>query len=337
MALEHSSSSFVDTLIALRKHYQSLLSSLEDKATQTQEQLSHINALLADQFVPQQEHPHVALQAQIQVTEPFLVLNDLTEPASDTTEIVPAEAPSATLLGKHTQKASASQTRAKRKAISGQDDDDLEDMPLIPEHVSAQVPTSRKGNRPQTKHPLLPAYAGLSKIEAITKVIQENAGKIVHVDQLINTLHGELSGVELKAERDRMRNTLNRGMSNGQWQKVKGRVMSYTLDSKLLKASSAKQTELKSAAKPAPSLSSDKQEFRLQSVGKSLPDAVEKLMQAHRGEAMTTDSVAKILFADVDDARLSKIKKQLNTTFSRGVMQGRWQRVKGQKGAYVLG
>jgi hypothetical protein len=47
--------------------------------------------------------------------------------------------------------------------------------------------------------------------------------------------------------------------------------------------------------------------------------------------------VAKILFADVDDGRLNKIKKQLNTTFYRGVMQGRWQKVKGQKGAYELG
>jgi hypothetical protein len=328
MTVEHPQLSFTDKLLTLREHYQAVLADYERKAAHAREQLSHINALLVEHLVTALTHGTASLTAEIQKSETKLALVARAEPA---------EAPTVTPLGKQTQKASAPQTRAKRKAISDQDDD-LEDMPLDPEPASAQAPTSRKGNRPQTKHPLLPTYAGLSKIEAIAKVIQENTGKIVHVDLIINTLHGELSGVELKAERDRMQNTLNRGMNNGQWQKVQGIAMSYTLDSKLLKATSSQKAEPKlAAAKPAQTSSSENQKSQPQYVGKSLPDAVENVMQAHRGKPMTTDSVAKILFADVDDAKLSKIKKQLNTTFFRGVMQGRWEKVKGQKEAYVLG
>jgi HTH-type transcriptional regulator/antitoxin HigA len=75
-----------------------------------------------------------------------------------------------------------------------------------------------------------------------------------------------------------------------------------------------------------------------QFLSNSLAESVENVMQTHRGEAMTTASIVSVLFGDeVDSSALARVKKQLNTVFSRGVVQGRWQKVKGQKGAYVLG
>jgi hypothetical protein len=71
-------------------------------------------------------------------------------------------------------------------------------------------------------------------------------------------------------------------------------------------------------------------------MGKNLTDAVGKVMQANQGQVMTASLMAKALFEQVDRNILSAVKKNLNTVFARGVMRGRWQRVTGQKGAYVL-
>jgi hypothetical protein len=358
--VEHTQPNFIDNLIALRDHYQSLLADYASKSTHAREQLSHINALLVDQLVASPTQATAPLSAVIQEPSATLALTGATETPHESPATALSEFPagvSAASNGKKPRKQTTRRLTTRKKASSDQGNKEPEITSLALEPKPIQPTAQRKGNRPETKLPLLPAYAGLSKIEAIAKVIQDNAGKVVHIDQLINSLVGELSGADLIAERGRMRNTLNRGAKNGQWVKLKDRELSYTLDSKLLKSTPAAKPEAqpenqltaknrsrskvlaKSVQKsllPSQETPANDLDFRPQYVGKSLSESVENVMQAHRGQAMTSDSVAKVLFGDIDGATLAKIKKQLNGVFSRGVSQQRWKQVKGQRGVYIM-
>jgi hypothetical protein len=123
-----------------------------------------------------------------------------------------------------------------------------------PEAVS--VPASR------ISFPLLPAYQGKSKLDAISTVLEENQGKVVHQDDIIKELYGELSPEALKVERLRMKAALHQGVNKKLWQKasapstyiVKSAKAKITAPTVTAKAkSSAKGSKPKSPSKqPAP-------------------------------------------------------------------------------------
>jgi hypothetical protein len=69
---------------------------------------------------------------------------------------------------------------------------------------------------------LPPQYAGLSKIDTVAKVLEENAGTVMHMDEIIRHLYGTLSDNELKAEKVRMKDVMTRGVQRKLWQKAKG-------------------------------------------------------------------------------------------------------------------
>jgi hypothetical protein len=211
---------------------------------------------------------------------------------------------------------------------------------------------------------LQPAFEGLSKIDAVAKVMQDRVGTVLKTDEIIYALYGELTEVELKAERIRMRDVLKRGVQGKRWAKLRDPDQSYTLalgkgrlsnPKKLLKSSSTapqgavKRTEtekpkpkessgsvLSTAAQSKRDRRNQNSDFRPQYLSDSLIDLVENVLQAHRGQPMTTSTIAAVLFEETDSTLLVKIKKQLNGALFRGLKQKRWQRVRGQNGAYVL-
>ena len=62
-------------------------------------------------------------------------------------------------------------------------------------------------------------YDQMKKIDAITKIMHENSGKVMHNDDLILQLYGELSGDVLKAERGRIKAAMYQGAQNDRWEK----------------------------------------------------------------------------------------------------------------------
>jgi hypothetical protein len=63
-------------------------------------------------------------------------------------------------------------------------------------------------------------FDGLSKIDAVLKVMNENAGKVINVDDIIERLYGQLSLADYKAEKGRMKDVMNRGVKGGLWRKA---------------------------------------------------------------------------------------------------------------------
>jgi hypothetical protein len=338
MSTNHSQPSFTDNLIAMREHYQSLLVNYEAQTTHARDQLAHINALLVEQFVPAPEHASVPYHAELHASELPRALTGALDSifASAPTEPEPVSVPSDTISSKPSS-----------EKIS--DNGTAESLKTKPK--SARSFVTRKGTKPESKLPILAPYTGMSKVEAAAKIMQEQSGKVVHLDQIIHALHGELSETDLKVERDRMRNTLNRAIHQGLLAKVKNQEMSYTLDLKLLNSSGAGKTAAKSRGKakgnartqstntaPQPSNVNESEQpgYQPQYQGNTLTESVENVMQAYPGKVMTTESVAKVLYGDIDSNTLIKVRKKLNGVFSRGISQQRWQRVRGQKGAYIL-
>ncbi|NJM76348.1 MAG: hypothetical protein HC852_11870 [Acaryochloridaceae cyanobacterium RU_4_10] len=79
--------------------------------------------------------------------------------------------------------------------------------------------TKAPGQSPRIILPMHSDFTGLSKIEAVEKVMAENAGNPVHIDTIIDRLFGKLSGPEAKAEKGRMKDVMNRGRDRKLWNK----------------------------------------------------------------------------------------------------------------------
>lgn len=75
-------------------------------------------------------------------------------------------------------------------------------------------------------------YTEMFKTDAIAQIMQEKAGTSVHVDDLVLQLYGELSGDDLKTERDRVYKTMQSGVYKNRWRKDPKESMSYFTEEK---------------------------------------------------------------------------------------------------------
>ncbi len=94
------------------------------------------------------------------------------------------------------------------------------------------------GQSPRIILPMHSDFTGLSKIEAVEKVMAENAGKPVHIDTIIDRLFGTLSPAEAKAEKGRMKDVMNRGRDRKLWNKAPA-PLSFVMGSSAATASKA--------------------------------------------------------------------------------------------------
>jgi hypothetical protein len=84
-----------------------------------------------------------------------------------------------------------------------------------PKRITPKV--SKVSSRPISP-PLLAPYQGLTKLDAIRKVLEEQ-GQSMHIDTLNQALYGTLNPQQLKTARPRLRTFLHRGVQRGLWQK----------------------------------------------------------------------------------------------------------------------
>jgi hypothetical protein len=67
---------------------------------------------------------------------------------------------------------------------------------------------------------VLPAFEGMTKLDAIAAVLGQNPGEVLHKDTIIQILYGNLSIEDLKTERVRMDTCLRNGVKTNRWQKA---------------------------------------------------------------------------------------------------------------------
>jgi hypothetical protein len=126
----------------------------------------------------------------------------------------PAPAADASGRGRTTGKSSAVAAKASSAKVPAAKSKPA--APKQPEIISLQSKT-------QGTKIILPMHSdfdGLSKLHAVLKVMNENTGKVINVDDIIERLFGQLSLADYKAEKGRMKDVMNRGVKGGLWRKA---------------------------------------------------------------------------------------------------------------------
>lgn len=336
--LDATSASFVAHLVTLRDHYQGLLAEQERNILYLQQTVNNLNGLLENPLFPS---PGEGVEA----------LNGLGLTAS--LGMPQASAP------KKGRKSSAKTSRKTGSKISGK---------VKATSRSQGKSQGARGKGPETILPLLPEFAGLSKINAVAKILSAHAGQVLHIDQIIQLLLGDLTEADVKAERGRIKDTLYRGAQEDRWVKFQGKPQSYTLDESLLdKTVMAASASVESVAKPTPGKKrastktgtktkrstrksqkttaskgkskGNQSQWRPAYVGQSLTAAVAQILKGNRGKVMTAETIAEELFQpeqQFSQQDWAAIKKQIGTVLSKGLSLKQWQRMAKQRGAYVL-
>jgi hypothetical protein len=137
-------------------------------------------------------------------------------PAKPKTEPKPVPAEKASGRGRTTGKSSAVAAKASSSAAKVPAAKSKTAAPKQPEIISLQSKT-------QGTKIILPMHSdfdGLSKLHAVLKVMNENTGKVINVDDIIERLFGQLSLADYKAEKGRMKDVMNRGVKGGLWRKA---------------------------------------------------------------------------------------------------------------------
>jgi hypothetical protein len=132
------------TLIELRRHYENIVSQSEYQVAQAKEQLAHIDAQLVNGILQAQELPvlETTISPTLKPASPIPVLSAQAEASETRTELEP--------------------------------DEDVEDFlarakPSSSRKAAPAAAPVAQGNR--IPRPLLPAYQGLKRLEAIAQVL----------------------------------------------------------------------------------------------------------------------------------------------------------------------
>jgi len=325
---------FATNLLQMRSYYQATIDKQKRQLASAKEQLHHINALLAEQMAMQHRGEQaISMQATAIANNPVLTegIDDKKLPLVDPIEAEPTDAQQQGEVAAETASQQPSLELELNSPITPQGDrveqvsQPLEQLPLV---------ESNGSKASQIKTPLLPQYQHLTRSEAVEKLLQENIGTILHTDYIVRSLYGNLEKEAFKVEKQRLYETLGKGIAKGLWDKIPDQPGCYTIDLKLVdKEEKSSPTSHQQAAK----LESDGRIEVLPAYQHlNFTQAVEMVLRENPGQVMNSEKVARILYGDLDAKKLSKAKDKVGKVLWAGARQKRWQPVRGKLGAYTL-
>ncbi|MCG9890791.1 MAG: hypothetical protein MH252_06930 [Thermosynechococcaceae cyanobacterium MS004] len=193
--------------------------------------------------------------------------------------------------------------------------------------VTEATPTvSDQGKR--EPRPLLPAYQGLTRLEAIVQILQTTPGQEVTIDEISRALFGELSPAEHQAERKSLSTQLYKGVSLKRWQK--GTTPSSFIIGEPTSTASTPSITPESAAPAAPAAPATKERTSLPLLptfeGITKREAIAQVLQQHSGEILHQDTIIQTLYGDLSSEELKTERKRISTILLNGVRDKRWQK-----------
>jgi hypothetical protein len=298
-----------DALIALKTQYERSLSQATTNASHLREQLSHVNALLLDRLLPSNrvvpQQTQSGSDVPVEAIAPSSAQTLATSPA--------AEAP--------TSESFAHRLRPKLKA-----------SPLKPKAADETAPGKRN------IRPLLPAYRGLTRLEAIAQILQTTPGQDVTTEQVSERLFGKLSAAEHKAERKSLNTQLYKGQSLKLWQKGtapgKYKIGAPTASKSIPTTPKSLSTKAKA---PATAVAKRKSLTLLPAYAElSKGDAIAQVLGQYPGEVLHHDTIIQTLYGDLSLEELKAERTRIKTALLTGVKDGKWQKAS-VPSSYFLG
>lgn len=337
MTVINPEQTLANQLIALKSQYEQALTEADAKATHFREQLSHVNALLLNQLVPS-----VAISSQQAHFESSVTALALPPQLDDASAGIPLNLTLKEDLPPQTPTPTAKPRKGKTTQAT-----------------SEPSQSSRKGSS-QT---LLPAYQGMKRLEAIAQVLDAQRGKEVTIDSLTQALFGDLSTIEHKKERLRLKTLLYQGVKLGLWQKAatpssyliggstgKGRskknsqpqppksipTESVAVETKQSDAKKAPRTaskpRKKASAPTAPTKSGTTPAKKKRNSLPLLPvyqgitklEAIRSVLKSYAGEDLHHDTIIQSLYGDLSPADLKAERVRIKTALLTGVKNNLW-------------
>ena len=77
---------------------------------------------------------------------------------------------------------------------------------------------------------MLPSYQGMNRIEALSLLLAEHSGTVLHLDFIVYSLYGELEPSLCKVVKTRVRSSLQEGVEQKLWARVTDEPGCYTFD-----------------------------------------------------------------------------------------------------------
>jgi hypothetical protein len=282
---------FTDSLIALKTQYERSLTEASTKASHLREQLSHVNALLLNQLLPSNGvMPRLTqTEAEVPVVEAI------------------AQSPAQSLAVSPAAEASASdRTKPKAKAIA--------------------EPALVSGKR--NTRPLLPAYQGLTRLEAIAQLLQTTPGQDVTTDRVSEGLFGKLSASDNKAERKSLNTQMYQGVVRKLWQKGTKTGTFLANASAPSKSAEATTTAPVTKAQAPETTAAKRKSLMLLPAYSELSkgDAIAQVLTAAFGKVLHHDTIIQTLYGDLSSEELKAERTRIKTALLTGVKDGKWQK-----------
>lgn len=101
----------------------------------------------------------------------------------------------------------------------------------LPQQVEQPKASSRRNSTLKFIKP----YQDKTMLGAIQQVLQERKGKVVTIDETVQTLYGDLKSDLYKVAKERVMKSLSKGKQEGMWESVPNKLGCYTLAIKSLK------------------------------------------------------------------------------------------------------
>jgi hypothetical protein len=299
MPLTTSEQSPLDTLIALKTQYERSLTAANTKASHLREQLSHVNALLLNQLLLTTAPLRTEIEAKVPVVEAIALASAQSLATSPAAEAPASNSP-------------------KPKASSRK-----------PKATAEPTPTSGK----RSPRPLLPAYEGLRRLEAIAQLLQTTPGEEVTIDALIHGLFGDLSAADHKAERKRLNTLLYQGEKRKLWQKgtapASYRIGASKNDENIQRTAAKLQPQVKANVKAEKAIALEPRlTLGLLPVHKGLNklEAIQKVLIEQSGHVLHQDTIFQLLYGDVSPDVLKVERMRMRASLVQGVTKGLWKK-----------
>ena len=223
-------------LLELKTHYQETLAKLEAQASQLKTKITSLDALIDDPLlgsdilsILQGEADSIESEAPdstvANTVEPKAKSKKSTQKSASKKKSTPPKKPASTAKTMEKVKPEVDAEATPKKTAQKASPSSGKRKSSTPKKAVSQATAKKKSQKKTSSSSssvltMNKPYDQMKKIDAITQIMQENPGKVMHYDDLIVRLFGELSKDDQKAERGRIKAAMYQGAKNNLWKKA---------------------------------------------------------------------------------------------------------------------